>query len=102
EHVGRELDIDATLEAIARGAREDGVAYGLVFRELRPAVTSAMLADIDVSQVLSPYETDFSKLDSNRIPNIRRAAELLNGALIGPRAVLSFNKTVGPRVLERG
>lgn len=99
---GRALDIDATLAEMARAERGDGATFPLITRALPPSVTREALADVDVSLVLAAYESDFEKLDRSRRPNIRRAAELLNGAVIGPGAELSFNRTVGPRVEERG
>jgi vancomycin resistance protein YoaR len=99
---GRELDLDATLAEIARGARDEGAVFPLRTRAVPPAVTRQALADVDVSLVLSAFETDFSRFDRARVPNIRRAAELLNGSVIGPGEVMSFNRTVGPRVEERG
>jgi vancomycin resistance protein YoaR len=102
EQSGRELDIEATLAEIERGSRDEGAAFPARTRSLSPAVTRAALADVDVSLVLAAYESDFSRLPRVRIPNIRRAAELLNAAVIGPGAELSFNRTVGPRTEERG
>jgi vancomycin resistance protein YoaR len=99
---GRALDIEATLAEIARGTRDEGTAFRLITRDLSPAVTRESLANVDVSLVLAAYESDFARLARARVPNIRRAAELLNGAVIAPGGELSFNRTVGPRLEERG
>jgi hypothetical protein len=102
ESAGRELDVEATLAAIERGERRDGALFDAVFVEIEPAVTSDALLDVDVSKVLSSFETDFSKKPRSRVPNIRKAAEYLNGVVIGPGEVISFNRVVGPRTYERG
>ena len=99
---GRELDVEATLAAVASGPREEGASFPLITIAIAPQVTAASLADVDVAQVLASFETDFARFPKSRVPNIQRAAELLNGAVIGPGTELSFNRTVGPRVLERG
>jgi vancomycin resistance protein YoaR len=39
---------------------------------------------------------------SDRITNLRRAIELLHGALVAPGAVFSFNERIGERTVERG
>lgn len=99
---GRELDVEATVAEIEAGPRDEGSVFALKTREVAPVVTRAALADVDVSLVLSAYETDFSPYPRTRVPNIRRAAELLNGTVIGPNEVLSFNRAVGPRIEARG
>jgi len=99
---GRVLDVEETLAEIARGPRDEGTAFRLLTRDIAPAVTRESLAQVDVSLVLSAFESDFARLDRARVPNIRRAAELLNGAVIGPGSELSFNRTVGPRTEARG
>lgn len=99
---GRELDVEATLAEIESGERRDLAMFEVRFRSLPPAVTAESLVAVDVSRVLSSFETDFSKKSRSRIPNIRRAGEYLNGVVIEPGGVLSFNRVVGPRTFERG
>jgi vancomycin resistance protein YoaR len=99
---GSELDVEATVAEIERGSRDEGTVFPLRTRPIPPAVTRQALADVDVSLVLSAFETEFSSFARARVPNIRRAAELLNGTVIGPGEVMSFNRTVGPRVEARG
>jgi vancomycin resistance protein YoaR len=97
---GRELDLGASLSRLAALGAGDEV--GLVFSELPPRVPNSALANVDPSTVLSAYETDFAKRGGPRVKNIARAARLLDGALLAPGEVWSFNRTVGPRTLERG
>ncbi|RYZ07941.1 MAG: vancomycin resistance protein [Myxococcales bacterium] len=97
---GRELDLGASLSKLAALGGADEVA--LVFTEVAPRVPTSALAEVDPSIVLSEYETDFAKRGGPRVKNIARAAQLLDGALLAPGEVWSFNRTVGPRTLERG
>lgn len=99
---GRELDLAASLAQIAQGERTDGAVFRVLTLAIAPRVTSDMLRDLDVSRVLSSYETDFAHHAGPRAINIATAARYLNGAVIAPGEVFSFNKTVGPRTLERG
>ena len=99
---GRELDVGRTLATVAAGERDDLAVFDAAFVALEPAVTSKDLASVDVSRVLSSFETDYSKKPRSRVPNIRRAAAYLNGVVIGPGETLSFNRVVGPRTAERG
>jgi vancomycin resistance protein YoaR len=97
---GRELDLGAALARIAALGAADELE--LPFTELSPKVASATLAEVDPSLVLSEYETDFAKRGGPRVKNIARAAKYLDGTVMAPGQVWSFNRTVGPRTLERG
>ena len=99
---GRDLDVGATLVAIEEGERRDLALFTAEFVPIEPAVTATALTEVDVTRVLSSYETDFSKKPRSRIPNIALAARFLNGTVVGPGEVLSFNHIVGPRTYERG
>lgn len=51
---------------------------------------------------LGSYATSLIGSHPERTANIRLAAEALDGALIEPGALLSFDAVVGPRTVERG
>jgi vancomycin resistance protein YoaR len=102
EAPGRELDVGESLRAIESGERRDLAHFELRFFPVEPAVRSDELAKVDVERVLSSFETDFSKKPRSRIPNIVTAARYLNGVIIAPGEVFSFNHVVGPRTEERG
>lgn len=103
EHrVGRALNVEETLARIERGERLEGAVFRAITDEIWPAVTTDMLIDIDVSRVLSSYETDFKHKAGARAVNIRVAANYLNGSIIAPGQVLSFNRVVGERSERRG
>ncbi len=97
---GRELDLGASLSRLAALGPADEVT--LAFTELTPKVPTSTLVNVDPSIVLSEYETDFAKRGGPRVKNIARAARYLDGTLMAPGEVWSFNHTVGPRTLERG
>lgn len=99
---GRELDVGASLRSIETGERRDLARFELAFYPVEPSVSSAELAQVDVSRVLSSFETDFSHKPRSRIPNIRTAARYLDGVILAPGEVFSFNHVVGPRTEERG
>jgi hypothetical protein len=97
---GRELDLGASLTRLAGLGTADELT--LAFTELAPKIPTSTLANVDPSLVLSEYETDFAKRGGPRVKNIARAAGYLDGTLMAPGQVWSFNRTVGPRTLERG
>jgi vancomycin resistance protein YoaR len=71
-------------------------------KTLPAAVTEEMLSSVDVTKVVSRFETVFSPYVVGRSANVARAAGLLDGLIVPPGHVLSFNEVVGPRTLERG
>jgi vancomycin resistance protein YoaR len=98
---GSKLSVDASLERLReRGAREEFVEFEL--QEIQPDVTEDDLAPVDVTQVLSSYETSFLGKAGPRAVNIGVAARFLNGAVILPGETLSFNSRVGRRLHGRG
>lgn len=97
---GRELDQGASLSRLA--ALGGAGRLELVFKALQPQIPTSELSSVDPSLVLSEYETDFAKRGGPRVKNIARAARYLDGTLMAPGEVWSFNRTVGARTLERG
>lgn len=103
EAEGREVALTESqrlLWAAFAGAGERLVT--LVVHRVAPAVTLAELRRAGVRQLLSSYTTRFDPGDANRVHNLSLAARTLDGALLQPGQVLSFNRTTGPRSEARG
>lgn len=70
------------------------------------ATAASMMADTpsaaEVSAIAESTEFHTEGRYANRAYNVELAAKLLNGAVIEPGEVLSFNDTVGERSAERG
>jgi vancomycin resistance protein YoaR len=66
----------------------------------QPNVTQDDLANI--RDVLASYTTYFEPSAADRTHNVRLATSYLDGALVRPGDIYSFNKGIGPRTLERG
>ncbi|NUO47525.1 MAG: vancomycin resistance protein [Polyangiaceae bacterium] len=101
---GMELDVDGSFRAIAEAdyGKDGLVVVDLPAKIIRASVTEETLAGVDVTKVLSRYETVFSPYIVGRSANIERAAGLLDGVILPAGYTLSFNEVVGPRTLERG
>jgi vancomycin resistance protein YoaR len=99
---GRELDLAATGEALLAAASRTTDRTGeLAVTEIRPALTTREARSLGVRRELAAYATLYSGT-ADRITNLQRGIELLDGARIAPGAVWSFNEHVGPRTEERG
>jgi len=65
-----------------------------------PRITSEVLSTID--QLLASYSTTFNASNTSRTKNIALSAKAINGTLLMPGDVFSFNEVVGPRSREQG
>lgn len=68
----------------------------------QPEITSQQLNDKLFSGTLGSFSTSYGSSTANRCANVARAASLINGTVIAPGEVFSFNKTVGHRTKENG
>lgn len=94
--------IDAALLAAAPG--DAGVTAAAPAFEIAPRASQSAVAAIDVSAVLSRFETHFGYVGDQvgRAQNIRRAAEGMEGVVLMPGEVVSFNANVGARSVDNG
>lgn len=55
-----------------------------------------------IKEVVSEFGTNFSASNRPRSANIKLAQSKINGTILGPGDVFSYNNTVGPRTLKAG
>jgi vancomycin resistance protein YoaR len=99
---GQRLELEPSLLRLSRVRPELEPSVELDVAVLRPRVTEEDLLPVDVTEVLSSFETSFAGKAGPRAVNIRVAAGLLDGALLLPGETFSFNAQVGRRVHGRG
>jgi vancomycin resistance protein YoaR len=102
EKPGTRLDVEGTLNWLATHHDVDLDFVPLVVERVLPKATLAQLSPVDLRSVLSAFETDFRTRAGPRATNIHVAAKSLNGKVLLPGAVFSFNEVVGPRIESRG
>lgn len=71
-------------------------------RAQAPADSAAAAAEEAFPVVLGSYTTTLAGSRPERTANVRLSAEALDGVVLEPGQVLSFDAIVGPRTLERG
>ncbi len=99
---GLELDVPATADALlAAAVSPGGRSAPLALVTSQPELTTADAKALKIERRLGSYTT-LNAGSANRITNLRLAIELLNGALVAPGGVFSFNDRVGERTIERG
>lgn len=89
--------VDPLLTRTGDAARTGAVATKVT----QPQVSSATLDSLGVKEQMSTFTVNFPTAPYRTI-NIGRAAELINGSLVRPGEVWSFNETVGERTEENG
>lgn len=97
---GRRLNVDATVRRILSEYRLHHTAIPLVIEDKRPAVTAEDLREIN--GVIGQFTTWFNRGKRNRTWNIHLVARELNGAVILPQQVFSFNHRTGSREASKG
>jgi vancomycin resistance protein YoaR len=104
EQPGHYLDVDAAVAAILRSAASGERRVILRRTTVPPRITRALLEGIDRRRVVSAFSTYFSRAGSQatRAHNIETAASKLDGVVLFPHEIVSFNRWVGPRSVENG
>lgn len=98
---GRFLDAYDAVERVAQALRRGEPRVELAPFAISPAATEEAARAIDVSVVVSRFETRFGG-PPGRDQNILRATSLLDGLVLMPGDEVSFNRTVGARSVENG
>ena len=100
---GTELDGSALIALItAELTNPPPYRLALPFKNIRPRLETAEATNMNIRQVVATYRTYFYPENQGRTKNIRLAAKAINGKIIVPGEVFSFNRAVGPRIPESG
>lgn len=90
------VDIDKNeLQKAINDLSEDNKTVSLKLKIIEPAVKLGDLKADLYSDLLGTYTTRFALNNENRNSNIKLAASFLDGVVIIPGEIFSFNKTVG-------
>ena len=98
---GRDVDtlrLAATVTAAAHGGGVGQVELG----PRDPDRTTAEANALGIRRKLVSFTTEMGASSSNRIHNVHLMADFIDGTLITPGKVFSFNDVVGERTAERG
>ncbi len=98
---GKSLNIAASMEQVIEAIRKPGNdPVELQVSEVMPQSKASDLKGIN--GLIGTGITTFSSSDKERADNIYLAVKMLNGSIIPPEQVFSFNTVVGPRIKEQG
>jgi vancomycin resistance protein YoaR len=98
---GRDVEPRQLVRAITAAARGGHVAH-VELGAHQPDLTTAKADALGIRERLTSFTTDMGVSSANRIHNVHLMADYIDGTLIRPGEVFSFNDVVGPRTSERG
>jgi vancomycin resistance protein YoaR len=101
---GREVLPRSLAAAVLPVLTETGPARAatVALEASEPEVSTELAQSLGVVEKVSEYTTYYPSDFPGRLTNIHRAADLMDGTLVLPSNVFSFNDTVGERTEERG
>ncbi|MCB2290451.1 VanW family protein [Clostridium sp. CS001] len=102
--VGKQLEVEklkADIKSKINGSLSEAtVSIEAAIQEVKPKVTAATLNTID--KRISSFSTNFESSAEGRAINIGLSTKSINGTLLMPGDVFSFNGIVGERTQQRG
>lgn len=97
---GIKLDLEKFKEEITESINslnEEKYIFNLPVITVDPKITTQnILKDLAISGELGAYSTSLENKEENTIYNIKLSSEVINGILVKPQEIFSFNKYVGP------
>src|SRR3954452_3133261 len=99
---GREVDLSATLLAVRSALETSERTVDVPARVTRPAVTGDQGEQLGIRERIARGETSFAGSTPPKIHNIKLAASRVNGVVVPPGAMFSFNQELGPTTLDSG
>jgi len=97
EENGLTVDVTATVEAVMSAQPQEKVKLKIII--LEPEITAEIFRSID--KKIAEFSTSGGG-SQGRTDNLYVAAKYMNGTVLAPGDVFSFNKVTGPRTFERG
>lgn len=96
------LDFAISLEEAKNLLKENKSEYSIPLKILYPKVTTNMIGTEAFPDLLSEFSTKYYPSNKNRTTNLILAANKINGTVVMPGEIFSYNKIVGERTIEAG
>jgi len=95
--VGRTVRVDDLIAALQRAADSGQASVPVPVDQVQPAVTTdALLQKLGITALLATGDSDFAGSDPGRATNVRLAARIVDGTLVPPEGIFSYNHALGP------
>lgn len=96
------VDFKISIEEAQKLLEEDKTEYTIPLKITIPSKTIKDLGEEAFPDLLSTYTTRYDASNYNRSNNLTIAAEKINGTIVMPGEIFSYNKVVGERTIEEG
>jgi len=98
--IGAKLDLEKFKEEITESLKsldDEKYIFDIPVITIDPKITTQnILTELAINRELGTYSTSLENKEENTIYNIRLASEVINGILVKPQEIFSFNKYIGP------
>jgi vancomycin resistance protein YoaR len=99
---GRELDVEKTVDLVMAKALTNDRTIALPVSITRPEVTQEDGEKLQIKEAIEVARTSFAGSSPPKQHNIGLATQRLNGVVVPPGKMFSFNKEVGSTSLDAG
>lgn len=100
---GLRIDTDAALSKMMKVVFSDPPRHvSLTIKVVKPERTTEQAKAMGINERISVFTTTYSASNTARVNNIVLLSKELDGTLVPPGKVFSFNDTIGPRTAEKG
>lgn len=96
------VDFKITVDEAKAMVAEPKEEYKIPLKYTSPNVTTNMIGTEAFPDLLAKYSTKYSSSNKDRTTNLRLAAEKINGTVVMPGEIFSYNTVVGERTIEAG
>ena len=96
---GVQFDVETAKEIIGDGSQ---ASYSIPVTITQPTITEAVLRERLFRDTLARTATNLNEGNAPRTNNVRLAAKAINGTILNPGDVFSYNTVVGERTQARG
>ena len=95
---GIDFDVDEAKKIVETSDNECTIPLKI----LKPKVTNNMIGEEAFPDLLASYSTKYAVSNKNRTTNLRLAAEKIDGTVLLPGEIFSYNNVVGERTISAG
>lgn len=96
------MDFDISIEEVKSMLNEEKEEYTIPLKVLYPNVTTNMIGTEAFPDLLSEFSTKYQASNKNRTTNLILAANKINGTVVMPGEIFSYNTVVGERTIAAG
>jgi len=100
---GRKVDFEKAIEGILEACKTDTDRVAMLSTVVvEPKLTTEDAEKMGIKEKVSSFTTYFNPNQRSRVHNIKTLARELDGNIVAPDEVFSFNGNIGPRTASKG